>query len=146
MPIASTPSPTPPRRRPFSLTLLALTYLACSLGGSLRAYGALRSWSLLQEIGLQPGPAYFLVGGLFWLGLGLAAALGTWTGWYHSRRLALLAAGLFFASFWADRLLGAARGIPPANTLFAAVLTTAGLALAVWAASRPASRRYLDGR
>lgn len=125
------------------MTLLSLLFLACALAGGLRAAGALRNWSLLKEFDFSASPVYFLLSGLFCLGLGSAAALSARAGWHHANRFALAAAVLLVATFWADRLIADRSGFNPPNGAFAAIISAAGVLYTAAAVFLGAGRRYL---
>ena len=104
-----------------TLHLLILLYI--SFAGWSRLALALGSRSLLEQVGIAPGPAYLAVGGGVWGLLGLAGA-----GLLYMRRAAarwaVLVLALFLAlTYWLDRIIFTRAAAAMANWPFALLAT-----------------------
>jgi hypothetical protein len=92
-------------RRPWTVTLLALGAFVLAAVHLFQSAQAWEERDLLSSLSLSAPPAYWIVGGLFWGGLGLAAGVGLWRmrrwGWHLA-----LSGALFYTLAWVcDRLL-----------------------------------------
>jgi hypothetical protein len=93
------------RRRPLSVTLLAILVLFLTAWNGVRCYSAFASWELLAELGTHPGPLYIALTGLVWAATGLILLPGLWFGRGWARVAGWAYTALYLAYFWADRLL-----------------------------------------
>jgi len=117
------------KKVPWPVRLLIALFWAYSLIGWLRVGEALSGWRWLEALAPAPGPLYVALtgalAGMLGLGTGLALLLRLRWSPAAARGAALLAA----AAYWLDRVLFTRLPGGDRGTLFAAVLTAAGLAL-----------------
>lgn len=128
----------PSRRRPRSVTALALAALVVSALGFSRmalAFG-------LAELPLAVSPAYLAVAGGAWGAIGLAVGLGLLFGIRRAPAFTRAATLTMVGWYWADRLLlGRSDYLQrswPAAAALSALLTVA----AMWILRRPTARAY----
>jgi len=97
---------------------LAIGFLVLSVGGWLRAVQAVRSAGWLEASGVQPAPAWIIVGGILWgvVCVSAAVALGLRSCWRMN--LARGAAIVLAALSWLDRWLFTHSQAALSNTLF----------------------------
>ncbi len=90
--------------RPAGVTLIATGVLMIAVINLLRLWEALAGWSFWA--GLLPiSPLYLAVSGLVWGAAWFLLALGLWSGRGWAARLTPIAAWIFSAYYWLDRLL-----------------------------------------
>ncbi len=115
--------PRPPRRRTFSVRLLAYGLLFFGVMGWLRVGQTIPLWAVLQALGVWPGPLYLAVSGALWGTFSTVAAVGLWLGLRWSRKFTIFT-GLFIAvTYWIDRLFLARSSAARAPLPFALILT-----------------------
>ncbi len=125
------------KRRPRSVTLLALGVLTLAALYLTRIEAVLRHWNTLQQYALPGAACYLLASGVTWGLLLLFLGARLWQGKPRTERLARLAAGLYATHQWLERLYLRWRNIPAHNDPFWALLTLPGLAWVFWTLSRP---------
>lgn len=124
-------------RLPVRIRLLVFAFAVLALIGVFRLWQALAFWTVLEEVGLRPGPLYLALSGV------LVGALGAATAWWLVLRrpgapaLARLTALLAALGYWGERLLFTRNDGGYANLPFAIAVTVIGLgytfaALAWW--------------
>lgn len=135
------------RKRPFSVTLLALAVLTFAGFHLVRLVQALSKWDFLTEW-LPFSPAYLALTGLVWILILVPLSAGLWFGWRWAPRLMGLAASAYIAYFWLDRLIRTGYLSTNAGSFqlfpvrFWIVLTVGvGLILA-WIFTRPATKQF----
>ena len=126
------------RKRPLTVTLLALWVLTITLLNWVRFGYTLSNWDFNASI-LPISPFYVAGSGLIWgiVGLGVFGAL--WKGWRGARRLTMVAASAYFIYFLADRLW-VARSAPP--TPFALVASSLLFIITYWVVNRRKARAF----
>lgn len=113
----------PPRRYALYRLLQFAACLYIALAGWQRLSLAWTSQSLLEQIGMVPGPAYLIASGLAWGLLGLSAAgLALVTRRWAYRAVFGLSV-LFALSYWLERLLLTRSDTAQANWPFALLAT-----------------------
>ncbi len=132
-------------KRPFLVTLLAITVLTLTIGNAVRLTGALASWDTLAEFASPPGPLYIALSGLFWALLGAVLCPALWFGWAWGRPAASLAGVVYILYDWADRL-AFQSAVPNPNWPFAAVASLLWLALLFSALHLPPGRNFFTKR
>jgi uncharacterized BrkB/YihY/UPF0761 family membrane protein len=91
-------------KRPFSVTMLALTVLIFTTWNGLRLYETILNWEILRKYNSQPGPVYMSILSLVWILISLAITIGLLKGNSRSLLFTKLAAYLYTTWFWIDRL------------------------------------------
>jgi hypothetical protein len=126
------------RKRPLTVTLLALWVLTITLLNWVRFGYTLSEWNFIASI-LPISPYYVAGSGLVWgiIGSGVFGAL--WKGWRGARRLTLAAASAYFLYYLADHLW-IARSTP--LTPFALVASSLLLILTDWVVCRRKARAF----
>lgn len=129
-------------KRPFLVTMLAVSVLILTAYNAVRFGTALAQWAFLTEVMPNPGPLYIVVTGLFWsLGL-LGITLNLWFGWKWVRPITALALLLYSAYYWLDRVLFSAQ--PRENGLFVLGMTIFYSLFVALALSLPGSRKFFN--
>ncbi|MFU8771759.1 MAG: hypothetical protein ACNA8H_04980 [Anaerolineales bacterium] len=132
------------RKRPFSVTLLAVLVLIFLGFHLIRFVRALQLWDVLVSL---PGvPALYLtLTGLIWTIIGIPLLWMIWRGHPKTPATALVVPVLFSIYFWIDRLLIAntSSGLP--NLPFLVAANALLLVFTLWASINPKSRRYFKG-
>jgi hypothetical protein len=107
------------RRRPITVTILAILVLIIATTNLIRFWAAIQNWETLVSIGVKPGPGYFALTGLVW---GLTGSWLVWVVWQGRpgcKKAIIVFSGLYLLYFWLDRLVFQ-NHIPPQNTPFVA--------------------------
>lgn len=129
-------------KRPFLVTLLALSVLTLTVYNAIRFGTALTQWDFLQTRMPNPGTPYIAVTGLFWaLGLG-GVTLNLWFGIKWVRPSAILALSLYMSYYWLDRFLFSAQ--PRANWSFALGITIFYGSFAALVLNLPGSQKFFN--
>jgi hypothetical protein len=141
----------PPLRRPFSVTLLAVGVIIIGALSLARFGLALRYWEYLDTL-TTVSPWYLALSGLVWGLAGLPLAWGLLRGKAWSPRLMRAMALTYATYFWLDQVFlqdhplsaaeGGARLLLPGNWTFEAGLTVVLLAFTVWTLNRRATQLY----
>ena len=98
-------NPSPPvRRRPVSVTFMALLVLMIAGLNLTRFVVALQQLDLLTKL-LPISPYYIVLSGLVWGISALWLGLGLWGGRFIAYRIGRAAIVLYLVYFWLDRLL-----------------------------------------
>ncbi len=129
-------------KRPWLVTLLALTVLMLTVYNAVRFWTVLTQWDFLLARMPNPGVPYIAATGLFWT-LGLAGVtLNLWFGFKWVRSSTAFVLSLYLSYYWLDRFLFSAQ--PRANALFvlgATILYCLFIALVL---NLPGSRKFFD--
>ena len=129
-------------KRPFLVTMLAVSVLILTAYNAVRFGAALAQWTFLTGVMPNPGPLYIAVTGLFWsLGL-LGVTLNLWFGWKWVRPITALGLLLYTAYYWLDRVLFSAQ--PRENWLFVVALMIFFFLFAALALNLPGSRKFFN--
>jgi hypothetical protein len=94
----------PSRKRPLSVTFLALGVLTLAGFNLLRFIVSLQQWDFLDSL-LSVHPLYIATTGLVWAAAGLVLTWGLWFGRGWSVRGAQAGVLLYSLYYWLDRLL-----------------------------------------
>lgn len=132
----------PPRAtRPRGVTLLVWLALILAVLHLTRLEQSLARWEFLETT-LPFSPIYLAINGAFWGLVGLVLTWALWFGKEWSPKLLSLAALLFTASYWFERV--ALSGSPNRNINwpFAAGLNLLVLVFIFWQIQRKKVRRY----
>ena len=92
-------------RLPMRITLLLLLVLTITAWNVVRLATSIAWHDTLETYSLRPGPSYIGLTGLIWTLIGLFLLWSFWRGAPWTRWVLLIAAGLYAAWVWADRLL-----------------------------------------
>jgi hypothetical protein len=111
--------------RPTNVTILAIFVLFITSWNAIRVYSAIVNWQILREFGANP--LYILSVGLVWTLTGIWIFKVLWEGQSYAIRTGLVAAGLYFAWYWCDRLF--IQPSPAPNTGFSLVFSIVLLGL-----------------
>jgi hypothetical protein len=142
---------TPAKKRPHSVTILALGVLIITALNLLRFGLSLADWNFLAS---QPGvsPLYLAVTGFLWGGVGSYLVFGLWRGKTWAPGL-MKAIGLTFALYyWLDLIFikdhpvsiktGVFQAVLPVNWKFSTALTIVCLLYMVWTLGRKKVNAY----
>ena len=131
-------------KRPFSVRLLGYAFAFWSLLGWLRFIRAVMERELVLEI-LSKGIFVYLVAtGLFWGVAALPVIWGLVRRWCWTKLLTWVAAVLFPAIYWFERLVLWRDQDAQGNWLFMLLLTLFWFGLAVWALKSKPGREYFS--
>ncbi len=136
--ISNQKSTNPNRKRPLTVTLLALWVLTITLLNWVRFGYTLFTWNFTASI-LPFSPYYVAGSGLVWGIIGLIVFVALWTGWRGARRLTLTAASAYLLYYLADHLW-VAQSAP--LTPFALIASSLLLILTYWVVNRRKARAF----
>ena len=108
----------------------------------LRLYEIAHQWSALQKLSPPPPVGYLAISALLWTLAGIALTWGLATSKSWARRGTQIAAPLYAAGYWLDRLLVAVPEAISSRWPFALGLTLAMLVFTFWALSTPRARQH----
>lgn len=128
------------RRRPRSVTLLALGVLSIAIIHLVRFVMALRQWDFLASI-LPIPPGIIAASGLVWALVGAPLAWITWRGKRQAPAALLLGFVAYSLYYWCDRL-GLGRGEALTNWPFAAAVNLLVLGWLSWVLTRRNVKAY----
>lgn len=129
------------RRRPASVTILALIVLMIAVLNLVRFLTAIRQFGLLVKI-LSISPVYLALTGLVWGVLGVLLFLGLWKGFNWAYRFGRLGIILYVSYFWIDRILVRSSPERWTNLPCLAGITVGFLAGMFWVTSRSGVKTY----
>jgi hypothetical protein len=140
------PSISAPRRRPFTVTLLALGVLMFAWLNTVRLALSISQWRFLGSLAVAP--LYIAGSGLLWGLAWLVLFWGLWRGLGWAWRGVQVAAPLYALYVWMDRILPGLRyqsiaGAMPSNWPFLLVLTGVLLAYVLLVLMLPKTRAFL---
>ncbi len=124
-------------KRPFAVTSLVILVLTITATQLLRALAALSAFTFLSEMLDQLLPAFFVLSGLTWGGLGIWLGGGLWRGAAWAPRAARWGLAAFIAFGWLDRLVLQARGPQTTNWAFQFIVTVLLLVIVFAALALP---------
>jgi hypothetical protein len=129
-------------KRPFLVTMLAVSVLMFTFYNAVRFATALRQWDWLMIRMPTPGAAYIAATGLFWALVLLAVTLNLWLGWKWVRPTTALSLALYMSYYWLDRLFFSA--LPRENWLFALGVTILYTLFTALALNLPGSQKFFQ--
>lgn len=129
------------RRRPGSVTLLALGAMIMAGFNFLRFGQGLGNWRYLEAMLTIP-PLYIVASGLFWGVLATAVGIALWFGARWAPKFTYLAALAYLVYFWLDRLLLVDPEGRGANDLFLVGVCMVIIGWMVWLFSRQKTKLY----
>ncbi len=136
------PRPTPARKRPFSVTLLAVGVLIFTVLNWLRLIESIRQWDLLVSYPISVSPLYLAVSGACWGLAGLPLVWGLYFGCAWVLLPAKIAVPFYGAYYWIDKLWLAQPAAIATRWPFMAAVTLAALAFTFWTLTRPKARQF----
>lgn len=132
-------------KRPFLVTLLAISVLSLTIWNIVRFGTAIAHWPVLAEFASPPGPLYIALTGFFWTLAGVALTLGLWFGWSWARQAAGPAGAAYVLYYWLDRILYQSN-FPRPNWSCSAVISLLWLALFIGVLLTAASQDFFKKR
>jgi hypothetical protein len=93
------------RRRPITVTILAILVLIIAMANLVRFWAALQNWGTLTRLEVQPGPWYFALTGLVWGLLGCWLVWVVWRGKPGCKKAIIAISASYLLYFWLDRLV-----------------------------------------
>ncbi len=132
----------PRPKRPFSVTALAVLVLSFAVLHAFGVWEAVRYWGFLQELPLAVPPGYLLGRNLLWFVIGTIISIGLWRGSPWAWGDAQIAAGVYAAWYWLDRVFLAPAAMLKLRWPSLVALTILGLLLTFIALRRPGGRAY----
>ena len=119
------------RRRPLSVTLLAIGVLIFAGTNLVRFVVSLQQREFLADL-LTISPYFLTISGLVWFMVGAVLAWGIWFGKRWAARATLVGVLAYSIYYWVDRLLLAADK-PGYNWLFSALANLLLMGIVYWA-------------
>jgi hypothetical protein len=126
-------SPSSGKKRSFSITLLAIFFLAASILGWVRVAQTISQWNYLRSLPLSIPVWFLLVTGLIDGVIGLLAIAILWLRIPRSRYWVMAAASLYAVLYWGGKVLFSAARSTGKNIPFE-VLVTFLLLIYTWMA------------
>ena len=130
------------RRRPRSVTWLAVGVLMLTGIQFVRLYNTLSKWDYLHTLSLSVPPVFFAITGMIWGTIGLALWWGLWRGKSWAVRHTRIAAIVFALYYWIDRLFLMINPLRVTSYPFAIGMTFILLAATMWILSRPKAQLF----
>jgi hypothetical protein len=129
------------RKRPFSVTLLAVLVLSITIVHLVRFINTLTLWNFLTEL---PGksPIYLVLTGLFGFIAGAVVFWGLWTGKPRAPLAMGLLTVIYLSLQWLEQILVVRAGNEFENWPFMVGMTLFGLIFVFWTLSHARSRAY----
>lgn len=129
------------RKRPTSVTLLAVLVLSITIVHLVRFINTLTLWNFLTEL---PGksPIYLALTGLLGFILGSALFWGLWTGKSWARPATGILALVYLGFQWAEQIIAVRAGNEFENWPFWFGMTLIGLIFVFWTLSHAGSKAY----
>jgi hypothetical protein len=130
----------PMKRRPNSVTVLALFILFIAFLNLIRIIQAIVQWQFLTGV-LSYTPVYPLLSGIVWSILGLTLFLGAWRGWRKSPIFITLGGVFYSIYYWIDHF---ALSTTPfdSNWLFILIINGLIMITIVWFLTRGNTKAY----
>jgi hypothetical protein len=132
-------------RRPRTVTILALLVLTFTVFNAVRFGAAISEWDTLISLGVNPGPLYIALTGLFWAATGAGLFLGIWIGKPFARIAAIVCITIYAAYYWFDRLVFQ-NSVSRENSIFAIFLTLLVVFYTYATLSLSAGKNFLRGK
>jgi hypothetical protein len=133
------------RKRPRSVTFLALGVLTLAALFWSRVIQSIRLWDYLSDLPAAVHPAYLLVTGLVFGAAALPLVWGLWLGRHWASRSVHIFMGTLVLYYWLDRLLLGVSETARSNWPFALGLTIVLISWIGWLFTRPAIRKFFEG-
>ncbi|GAB4535455.1 MAG: hypothetical protein Fur0018_25740 [Anaerolineales bacterium] len=130
------------KRRPLSVTILALGVLTLAALYLTRIFVTLQTWNFLLQYALPWAGVYLLGSGLLWSGLLFAWGLGLWRGKPAAHRLLIPLSTAYTLFWWAERLYQHWQNAPAVNHPFWLGITMLVWGWLGWLYHRPATRAF----
>ena len=128
-----------PRKRPFGVTLLLWLVLSLSVWGAVRLLAALRWWDVLNEFEARLSPLYLFITGAGWMVTGAIILWSLFSAKSWARPALPIAAFLWVAEYWVERLF---FETPRANFPFALFASILLVVVTLIAASNRMTRKF----
>jgi len=132
------------RKRPFSVTLLAIGVLTLTVAGFVRMGQAITLWNDLKGLSLSVSPLYLVVTGLIFGLAGLPIGWGIWRGLSWAPRFTIGYVIVVLMYFWLDRIFFIRSETGLVNTPFAIGVTILILPGVSWVLFRKRARRFFN--
>lgn len=129
------------RKRPFSVTLLAVLVLIITIIHLVRFINALTMWSFLSTLPSKP-PFYLALTGLIGSIAGIVVFWGLWTGKPNTPLATRILAVVYLGYQWLEQLLAVRAGNKFENWPFAMITTLTFLLFVFWTLSHSAAKVY----
>jgi hypothetical protein len=130
------------RKRPKSVTWLAVGVLSLWIVYLTRAVSTLQQWEYLSTLPLSAPPSYLLASGLIWSILPLPVVWGVMMGKRWAPKAVAGFAVLFALYYWLEQWLAKSNPLRTTNWLFSLTATTIIFILVFWVLSRKAVKTY----
>ena len=129
------------RKRPFSVTLLALLVLSITIVHLVRFINAHTMWSFLSTLPGKP-PLYLALTGLIGSIAGLVVFWGLWTGKPNTPLATRILIVVYLGYQWLEQILAVRAGNEFENWPFAMTATLIFLLFVYWTLSHTAAKVY----
>jgi H+/Cl- antiporter ClcA len=130
------------RKRPWSVTWLALGVLSLVAVYLTRFGTTVSQWDFLSRLPLSISPFYLAVTGLIWGLSALPLVWGLWRGKEWSHKAMRVYSLLFTLYYWLEEWLIESNPLRNTNWPFLLTLTVVLLILVFWTISRPKARNF----
>ena len=131
------------RKRPWSVTWLALGVLSLVAVYLTRFGTTVSQWDFLSRLPLSISPFYLAATGLFWGLSALPLVWGLWRGKAWSTKALRVYSLLFTLYYWLEEWLIESSPLRNTNWPFLLSLTVVLLILVFWIISRPKVRNFI---
>lgn len=129
------------RKRPFSVTLLAVMVLTITIVHLVRFINALTMWSFLSTLPGKP-PLYLALTGLIGSFAGIAIFWGLWTGKPNTPLATRIMTAVYLGYQWLEQFLAVRAGNEFKNWPFVTIATLIVLLFVLWTLSHSAAKVY----
>jgi hypothetical protein len=129
------------RKRPFSVTLLAILVLSITIVHLVRFINALTLWSFLSTLPGKP-PIYLALTGLIGTIAGIIVFWGLWTGKPNAPLAIRIVIVVYLGYQWLEQILAVRAGNEFENWPFAIIATLTVLLFVFWTLSHSAAKVY----
>ncbi len=130
----------PLKKRPNSVTILALYVFIIATINLIRIAQVVRQWHFLTAV-LSYIPVYQLVTGIIWGLYGLALFWGIWRGWRKTPIFVITGAIFYSIYLWIDRLAITASSFD-SNWLFMLIINILILTFIIWSLTRRNTKTF----
>ena len=129
------------RKRPFSVTLLAVLVLSITIVHLVRFINTLTLWNFLTDLPSK-SPLYLALTGLFGFVAGAVVFWGLWTGKPRAPLATGLLTVIYLSLQWLEQILVVRAGNEFENWPFMVGMTLIGLIFVFWTLFHPSSKAY----
>ena len=136
------PHPDRQRRRPRSVTFLAIGVLSLTGVFITRFVQTVTQWDFLSALPLSVSPLYLAVTGFVFGGVGLAISFGLWFGKRYARRGLQIALPVFVVYDWIDLIFLVESPGGRANIPFRLGITIVLAVIIFWILSRQGAKTF----